>query len=215
MGIVKIIFDDWNRERKIKKHQKEVAALLKKNQATRVTTTAQAYGHPEKADPPFGIYQQDKDREKAPANMDDYVKSGELDQDLESMQHMQELNQAVAAIKKVCQTENSLKGGLTIECTHNGQDILISVLDDTYIVGKWRYQIPTGGQQLIRLYHLNYYHNQAPGPNYHFQQQASQLYSAEDVAVYILRHDKRKVQSDRKNRQKGVYERTEDDLIEE
>lgn len=143
--------------------------------------------------------------------------NGELDAGLSQYLMEKELEKAVTAICRVCQSEKKT-GGLDITCTQDGQNVHICVQDGDYTVGKWRYQPQTDTEKdpSIHLYHLNYSYNRAPGPNFHFQQQAKGLYTPEDVAVYILRHDKKKSQNDREKRQSECdHERQlqPDDLI--
>lgn len=212
MGITKTLIDDWKRERKIKKHKQEVDAILKKRQITRVTNVVT--DSQRKSDARRPVDEKQLEKKSGMDSMAIYDRSGYLDRDLSEQLQKDRLNGAVQAITRMCQTEKNI-GGLDITCSHDGTNVLISVYDKSYVVGKWRFQLNAENQadQPLRLYHLNYHYNQAPGPNFHLQHQAKELYTAEDVAVYILRHDKKKVQNDRKNRQDNSAPSPTDDLI--
>lgn len=217
MGIIGILIDDWLRERRIRKHRAEVERLMEKNgrqdggsTGVRVTSgvrvtgwqEAEAYTETEVEAGTRAVQQGGSAVPEQDLCMEDYDKSGQLDEDLEAEQQKRALDDAVRSMLRVFRTQNMPGSPVRVACAHDGQNIHVSVQAGSDVVGKWRFMLPAlhGPEKRIRLYHLNYYHNQAPGPNYHFQKEAKDLYSPEDAAVYILRHDKKKYTADQRKK---------------
>lgn len=209
MGIAKTLFEDWARERKIKKHRAQVDAILKKR-GVRVTDKQSEYEQKKQASPKDQTDTQNLADEEM--TMQTYDESGRLDADMEEMLQEKRLNQSVAAIINICKKQENQADGITVECSHDGTNVLISVFEGSNVVGKWRFiPLPANDKKPIHLYHLNYNYNQAPGPNYHLQKEACNIFTPEEIALYILRHDKKKAANDRRNHQ--TTECNTDDLI--
>lgn len=211
MGIAKTLIEDWKRERKIKKHCAQIESLLKRKQGEMHVTMIKPQAANQKPDPD-SLSRQDTQSKAGAMTMQIYDDSGQLNSDMEQMQREKLLNESVAAIINTCKAAGKQLGSISIECSHDNTNILVSVFDGKYVVGKWRFlPQPENSKYPIHLYHLNYHFNQTPGPNYHLQKSAKNIFTPEDTAEYIIKHDKKKAAADRKNRQ--AKDTNIDDLI--
>lgn len=209
MGIAKTLIEDWARERKIKKHRAQIDSLLKQREVRVTRMEAENYKPKHESASRQGTQRKPEMKEMTMQMYDD---SGQLNSDMEQMQQEKLLNQSVAAILSTCKAADKQLGDIAIECSHDGTNILVSVFDGKNVVGKWRFMPqPENSKDAIHLYHLNYHFNQTPGPNYHLQKSAKDMFTPEDIAKYIIRHDRKKASMDRKNRQ--TENANTDDLI--
>jgi hypothetical protein len=190
-----MLYEDWRQEQAQKAQKQRIQDGRWETDAIRITKQI-----PPKEIGPAGDVGRVQTREeqgqilsgnRVPETMEAYDKSGQLDRDLSEQKHEQLKEDYFQAIGDLCKLYANET--LCLKPELDGEDIFITVTSRkvNQLVGKWRF-VPPLGDEPIQLYHFNYRHSKVPGPAFHLQTEAKQLYDPLQILQYIQIHDRKR-----------------------
>lgn len=208
MSIFNLLFEDWKREQKIKKHKKTIQKIKKESVKSGKTGSVSTPVNYNKRiiSQPEAQNKSSLDQE-GPQTMQEYELSGAMDIDVLDEEKRRLLDKSFSDAKIRAQSMER-KTKLHIECSCDGKDIYVTVMDEDVKIGLWRFCPVIEAE--ITLFHFNYEHNHIPGVNFHQQTQAKGMLTVVDAIDYIAHHDKARAEMLRKKTPAKVSEEDED-----